>query len=235
MGPTAIWGSLPPAARWTALALLVTQVLLVVVHLVAYELAASAPDPRSARHPFDFNQERTLPTWWSAAVMTCTGVSVVVLALGRKLGWTSLAAWLLVGCGFVWIGLEEGLLHAHEDAQVASGIDWPLIYLPALLVGGWAIIRVARDLARPFGVLSLVALAAMAAAVGVELLSSPQIALDFQLRNLVEENLELAGASLLLVAALGGVSGSEVARSGDLGNPPLDAPALLRRGTEVPS
>jgi hypothetical protein len=113
-------------------------------------------------------------------------------------------AWFMVGAGFVWLGLEESLLHAHEDAQIASGIDWPVIYLPALGVGAWAVLSVTRDLDPPFGRLMLLALGVLGAAVVAELLSSPSIAINFNLRNLVEENLELAGATLVLIATLAG-------------------------------
>jgi hypothetical protein len=210
MGQNSVWHSFSPGVRRLALGLMAIQAALIVAHLLAYDAAAGAADPKITRHFLDFNQEGSLPTWWSALVMTGAGLAAITAGARRPGGRAMSFAWFMVGAGFVWLGLEESLLHAHEDAQIASGIDWPVIYLPALGVGAWAVLRVTRDLDPPFGRLMLLALGVLAAAVVAELLSSPSIAINFNLRNLVEENLELAGATLVLIATLAGsrLSGS---------------------------
>lgn len=202
MGQKGVWHSIPPAVRRLFVGLVGIQVALILAHLLAYDAASGAADPIASRHVLDFNQEGSLPTWWSALVMTGAGLAAITAGARRSAGFAGSVAWLVLGAGFVWLGLEEALLHAHEDAQIASGIDWPLIYLPALGVGAWSVIRVTRDLDPPLGRLMLLALGVLCAAVGAELLSSPSIAIDFHLRNLAEENLELAGATLVLITSL---------------------------------
>jgi hypothetical protein len=180
------WGWL-----WIAGLVVGAHLLLLVGHLAFADVARSAA-PGAPHHPLDFNQEGTLPTYWSAIVFGSAGV----LALASRGG----PGWLLAGGALLWVALEESFLHLHEDIQVGTGADWPLLYAPLLAVGARILLVVARDLGDTGRKLLLAGLACMAAAVCAELLSSPSIALDFQTRNLVEENLELAGTGLVLCA-----------------------------------
>lgn len=177
---------------WIAGLLAGAQLLLVVGHIAAFEPAAGGPAPQEARRFLDFNREGSLPTYWSAVVVASAGALALTIRRGP--------AWLLAGVALIWVGLEEAVFYLHEDVQVSTGIDWPLLYAPLLAAGAWILLAVARDLDSTGRSLLVAGLAFMVAGVGAELLSSPAIALDFQTRNLIEENLELAGAGLVLCA-----------------------------------
>ena len=187
---------------WAAIGLFSIQAALVGAHLLAYDAAGSATDPELTRAAWDFNQEGSFQTWWSGLVMFGAGLTVFYSGFVQGLRGSRLVPWLLLGAGFVWIGAEEALLQLHEESQMASDVDWPVLYAPAIAIAVWVILRVRKDLRPPLDGLMLLALACLVAAVGAEALSSPRIAIDFDLRNLVEENLELAGATLVLVTAL---------------------------------
>ena len=196
-----IWRALPRSAQRLLVALVLVQVGLIAIHLIAYVSTLDAAIPKQARKPLDFNQEGSLQTFWSAFVLLAAGAAA--FEAGRAGGSQARhsVAWLLVGLGFLWLAAEE-LVHLHEDIQVASGVDWPIIYFPALVIGSWAILRATFELERPLRPLLLAGLVVLAVAVGAELLSSPSIQVDFMVRNLIEESLELLGASLVLIAAL---------------------------------
>lgn len=177
---------------WVLGLLVAVQLVFIAGHLVAFAATEGSSTPREARQLLDFNQEGSLPTYWSALVLAWAGVLALVIRRGT--------AWLLAGAGLTWIGLEEAFIHLHEDLQIGTGIDWPVLYAPLLVAGAWILFEAARDLDRTGRRLLIAGLACMVAGVGAELLSSPAIALDFQTRNLVEENLELAGTGLVLCA-----------------------------------
>ena len=177
---------------WILGLLAAVQIVFIAGHLAAFAAAEGSSAPREARQLLDFNQEGSLPTYWSALVLASAGV--LALVIRRK------TVWLLAGAGLIWVGLEEAFIHLHEDVQIGTGIDWPVLYAPLLAAGAWILYEAARDLDHTGKRLLIAGLACMVAGVGAELLSSPAIALDFQTRNLVEENLELAGTGLVLCA-----------------------------------
>lgn len=197
-GESLRWGATIAVDTRTAVGVLVgTQILLLLAHLAAFALTGDAADPRESRQLFDFNQEGSLPTFWSAAVMVLAGLGAL-----RAAGDPGATAWwLLLGAGLLWLGVEE-LLGLHERTQLATDVDWPLIYAPMLALGSWAVWSVARSLTSTRRLLLLAGLGCMAVAVGLEVLSSPAIAIDYDLRNVFEENFELAGAGFVLLAAL---------------------------------
>jgi hypothetical protein len=183
--------------RTAALVLFGTQAALLVAHVAAFALTGDSADPREARQLLDFNQEGSLPTFWSAAVMALAGTAALLAAREPD----ATPWWRLVGLGLLCLCVEE-LLHAHENLQLATQVDWPVIYAPVLAAGAWAVWSVANTLTSTRRRLLLAGLGATALAVGLELVSSPAIAIDYDLRNTFEENLELAGVSLILLAAL---------------------------------
>ena len=195
----ALWQALPEGVRKLAIALALVQLVMIALHLVAFYATLDHANPKGARGLLDFNQEGSLQTYWSAVVMTAAGAAALEAGSGHR-GSRSLS-WVLVGLGFIWIGAEE-LVSLHEDIQVATGIDWPLIYFPALVVGCWAIVTASAQIQHRLRPAFVFGLGCLVLAVGAELLSSPSIAVDYNLRNLLEENLELAGATLVLLVAL---------------------------------
>ncbi len=197
-----IWRALPRPAQRLLITLALVQLGLIAVHLIAYASTLDAAIPKQARQPLDFNQEDSIQTFWSALVLLAAGAAA--FEAGRVGGpeRRRSVAWLLVGLGFIWLALEEELVHLHENIQIATGVDWPIFYLPALVIGCWTTLRATTELERPLRPVLLTGLLLLAVAVGAELLSSPSIHVDFMVRNLIEENLELLGASLVLIAAL---------------------------------
>lgn len=93
----------------------------------------------------------------------------------------------------------------------AAGGGWLAVYAPALLVGGSALLRAAADMAPPYRGGVRLAAAALAAAALIDPLD-----LDYDVKALVEENLEMGGVGLVLlaVAACAGRVGGLRAREG---------------------
>jgi hypothetical protein len=194
------WRALSPSVRNLALVLGGVQLILILAHLVAHLLSQSVADPVEARRLFDFNHEDSIQTVWSSGIMLAAGLAGLEAAdLGGRRGRS--LAWLALGLGFLWLGAEE-VVGLHESLQVSNGTDWPILYLPALGLGVWVILRCVGEMEPRFRGLLIAGLIALGLAVGAEMLSSRSIAIDFQLRNLVEENLELGGAVLVMIAAL---------------------------------
>lgn len=172
------------------------QLLLLAIHLAIFGLTGNTDvdDVTGATALFDFNEEGTVPTWWSTALLIAAGAGFLRSRTGNGIAWT------LAGIGMVWLGIEEGVLHLHERSQESSGIDWPLLYAPALAIGLWVLWAVASRMTPLRRRLLLGGAAAMATAIAIEMLSSPSLELNYASRNLVEENFELIGAACVLLS-----------------------------------
>ena len=154
-----------PIWLWALIGLGAIQLLLVCIHLLALGQSPDRADPSLLRQLFDFNQEGSIPTLWSAAVMLGTGIAGARVARCRA-GREQLLWWLFAAA-FAWLALEEQLLHLHEDSQLLTGVDWPLIYLPALIAGALLLRALAADAGGTGSSLIIAGVIVMAAGVGL--------------------------------------------------------------------
>jgi len=192
------------------LVLVGAQTLLSAAFLVG---VAAAPEGRPVSAPVNLDAEANIPTWWSSVLLL--GVSVSALAIWASSKRTedpgrSRWHWLVVGGGFLAMSMDESaVLHERIGGWVGDHIDavrdsgffiWPVVFLPAMIVVGWAIVRTARDLDRPLASLALSGLPLLALAVIAEELSGGGAELRSPVETLIEENLEYAAIGLVLVA-----------------------------------
>ncbi|MEK6278483.1 MAG: hypothetical protein AABM29_10785 [Actinomycetota bacterium] len=93
--------------------------------------------------PFDLDEEQHLdrlsegpyvaiviPALFSGAVLfVASGFALITSTRSELLPWAILALF------FAFMGTDE-LLEFHESLERASGVDWQILYLPLMLVGG---------------------------------------------------------------------------------------------------
>ncbi len=162
---------------------------------------------------FALDAESNLPTWWSEILLVATAFAAWGVAMCNRVLSRSWVPWVLVGVGFLLLSMEE-VAAIHEDVGTAAGGSdmvsiWPVFYLPAAIAGGWVLMRAVRDLPRPLATLSLAGLATFVAVLAIELLALTE---ESYLTIWLEENLEMLGTGLLLVA----ISSALVTRAGSM-------------------
>lgn len=205
------------------------------VHLMVVALSAVAPifaGPEGSGTPFaayfDVTGEGNFPAWWSVAQLAAAGTSllfVAVLAWHQKI--KGAAAWWILGGLVLILCLEEGTgLREQEEALVRQFADVPdmtFLWLAlgvslAVVVLVLAIIS-ARHLPEESTRLIVLGITVLLfAAVGLGFVAGEFIRLGLPAITLtvlyhLEEFLELAAGSLLLVAPLAAVRSRTTGRS----------------------
>jgi hypothetical protein len=192
-----VWREAPRWVRVLAAVLLAAQALLTGAY-AAMRLAHHQADR------VDLDLEANLPAWWSSLVLVAVAGACLAMSLLARAGGRRDRRWLLAAAGFLGLSLEE-VAQVHEEVGLLVGGSeervsvWPLVYLPVLALGAVVLVRCMRDLSRPqrlmVGIglaLYAVAIAAETAAISVETRGSEEV--------LVEENAEMLGTSLVLLA-----------------------------------
>jgi len=117
----------------------------------------------------------------------------------------SLALWIWWPV-LAWLALDEGSA-IHERVERWSGIDWQILYVPVMalaVVAWWGVIRRYRDQTR-IAVPLIVVAAVWFVALALELIQNwggaPIQASIYDPTMILEEALEMVGATALLVAA----------------------------------
>jgi len=192
-----VWRAAPRWIRVLATVLLAAQALLTGAYTAS----------RLGHHPadrVDLDLEANLPAWWSSLVLVAVAAACLAISLLARVGGRRDWRWLLAAAGFLGLSLEE-VAQVHEEVGVLVGGSeervsvWPLVYLPVLALGAAVLVRCMRDLSRPqrlvVGIglaLYAVAIASETAAISVETRGSVEV--------VIEENAEMLGTSLVLVA-----------------------------------
>jgi hypothetical protein len=150
---------------------------------------------------FDLNDERTLPAYWSAAllVLAAAFTSALVLSARRR----GLSPLLLVGLAafFAILGADE-VAAVHERLQDRTGVKGQVFLLPFAAFAGLALLHLLVRLRRPLPRMLLVAgVAAWGIAQVMDVLHTPSGgALDYLI--VPEETGEMAGSALLALGIL---------------------------------
>jgi hypothetical protein len=150
---------------------------------------------------FDLNDERTLPAYWSAAllVLAAAFTSALVLSARRR----GLSPLLLVGLAafFAILGADE-VAAVHERVQDRTGVKGQVFLLPFAAFAGLALLHLLVRLRRPLPRMLLVAgVAAWGIAQVMDVLHTPSGgALDYLI--VPEETGEMAGSALLALGML---------------------------------
>jgi hypothetical protein len=150
---------------------------------------------------FDLNDERTLPAYWSAALLMLAAVFTAALVLSaRRRGLSPL---LLIGLAvfFAILGADE-VAAVHERVQDRTGVKGQVFLLPFAAFAGLALLHLLVRLRRPLPRALLVAgVAAWGIAQVMDVLHTPSGgALDYLI--VPEETLEMAGSALLAIGML---------------------------------
>lgn len=186
-------------ARHLLTVLLCAQVLLSVSYAAA-EISGRTVEM------LDLDGEANVPAWWGATLLALIGafcllIGTVTPAAGAR--WP----WVVVGGGFGFLSLDE-VTQLHERVGSAMGDEggtrslWVLAYLPLLLLGATALLRVTRSVGRRPRYLMRAGLVAMAMAVMAEAISGALTDLRNPVQVLVEENAEMLGSGLILTAVV---------------------------------
>jgi hypothetical protein len=164
---------------------------------------------------FDLNDERTLPAYWSAALLVLAAAFTAALVLSaRRRGLSPL---LLIGLAafFAILGADE-VAAVHERVQDRTGVKGQVFLLPFAAFAGFALLHLLIRLRRPLPRALLVAgVAAWGIAQVMDVLHTPNGgALDYLI--VPEETGEMAGSALLALGML--LAGREPSA------PPEDSP-----------
>jgi hypothetical protein len=151
---------------------------------------------------FDLNDERTLPAYWSAALLLLA--AAFTFALSRSARERGLSPLLLVGLAafFAILGADE-VAAVHERAQHRTGVKGQVFMLPLAAFAGVALLDLIHRLRAPLPRILLIAgAAAWAIAQIVDVVHTPGGggALDYLI--VPEELGEMAGSALLALAML---------------------------------
>ncbi|MEZ0493719.1 thiol reductant ABC exporter subunit CydD [Kineococcus sp. TBRC 1896] len=175
----------------------------------------------SARKFFDVNAETNLPSWFSAVLLTVTGLVTFEVGRrayveGRRWRWH----WMVLGAGFCYLSLDE-LVALHEKlvepmtAVVGdSGVfkyAWVAAALPAVLLVALFYVRFLLALPRRTAALVLLAGALyVGGSVGLEMVANALSDMGFDEQGLllgtmqaVEEACEMTGPALFLAVVAG--------------------------------
>ena len=176
-------------------------------------------DPRVTRL-FNMSEEANVPTWWSSALLLSCALWLFIVA--RSEAGTARKAWIGLAIGFAYISLDE-TAGFHEFANLAADLGglftfaWVIPGTLVVVVVGVALLPFVRSLPPSTRRRFLLAGAVyVTGALGVEMLLGWWISsfgphnLGHVVIDLVEESMEIAGASLFLASLVAHVKGRPV-------------------------
>lgn len=190
--------------RWLVLStvlMLTVHSLLTIVHYKFFEL------PWLLRELFDVDEEESIPTWFSSALLLLTSVVLFVTAsLTRQMKGSNAAYWSGLGLGFGFMSVDE-IAGFHETLNTVTDFSWALPGLLVVAIVGVAYLRFLTSLPSATAIRFMMSGAVfVGGAVGVELATEPYLyddALDTMAYNLwtpVEEGMEMGGVIMFLSA-----------------------------------
>jgi len=89
--------------------------------------------------PFQLGAEGGTSALFSTGLLVAAAALAVLLGTGRFAP-GGLATWLALAAFLAFMAFDE-LLGVHEALERRTGIDWQLLYLPVVLLGGMAWLR----------------------------------------------------------------------------------------------
>ena len=151
----------------------------------------------------NLDSEMSVGTWVAATLLWAAAVLWILVAALERRPRMPIFAW---GALLVLLALDEGNAF-HEALERGTGVDWQIIYLPILVIGGTLWLLLVRRYA-PSTTATL--LVAGAGAWGITLIlelvqnwgGSPIEAAFYNPAMIAEEALEMVGSTLIVVAGL---------------------------------
>lgn len=162
-------------------------------------------------NPFDLDGEMRIPALWSFGLLAGGSVAALLASLAQA----SRAA--AAFGGFLLFMAVDELIQIHETLEGATGVDWQLLYLPVVGVGGFFFLVLLRAMRRSAAALTLASGAGCwVIAQMLEMLQwhGDQRVSGYYLMATPEELLEMLGSLLFGLAILMWVRGTQP-RTGD--------------------
>lgn len=183
----------------TCAVLLGIHIVLTVMHYRFVEL------PWLLRELFDVDEEESIPTWFSSALLLLTAVVLFLIAqLDRRDENRNTLYWLGLGGGFTFMSIDE-VAGFHETLNTVTETSWAVPGMIIALLVGLLYLKFLSSLPAPTAVRFMMSGAIfVGGAIGVELATEPYLyddALDtlgYNLWTPVEEGMEMGGVILFL-------------------------------------
>jgi hypothetical protein len=153
---------------------------------------------------FDLDDERNLPSTYSAALWTC--MAALAVLLGRAEQGRAARMWFALSVPLLFVGADE-FGEIHERLERITGIDWQVLYSPLGLVAVvlWVLVgRRLRTIGAGFGLFVAGTICGVASQFleAVEYGENDQRVAAFNEIVVTEELLEMCGAVLVGLALL---------------------------------
>jgi hypothetical protein len=179
----------------------VAVALFVAIALLALLGAIVAWDPRPGLSRFDLDEERTVPAFFTGALLLAC--AALAFRLPRSIVSRGVA---IVFAGLLVLGSVDELAEVHEKLERRLDVDWQLLYVPVFAAGVLVLTLFVAGLRRNGLSLALV-LSAGACWSAAQVLEALQWEDDgpapgYTWMMVSEETLEMAGSALLLFALL---------------------------------
>jgi hypothetical protein len=177
--------------------------VVIVIFGVAGTIVGTGATPGKGVHshsPFHLINERTIPAFFSAALLAAGGAAAYVAGSWRVSG--ARTEWLIFGFVLFLMGLDE-VGQLHEKVEKWTGTDWQTVYLPVFLGAAVVWWRLMRVIDRDLRVLLAGGAVAWAISQALEFLqydSQDRRVAGFEPMAITEEMLEMVGSTLFLLA-----------------------------------
>lgn len=205
--------------------LVIAADLLLIAFTAAADVGAVVVHPAVDRH-FDLTNEGVLAVWYSSSLLLLNCMAGLLVAFRTECGGWHRAAWLMVATGFFALSADEtAQLHEMVGNQLAArglgasyapesnpGFNWLIPAIPVGLVFGAALVWASREwyaVAPRSRMLAVTGLACWVGVLVAEFVQSQLVwyGITRSLEGAVEEGLELAGATLFLMALVESLKG----------------------------
>ncbi len=84
---------------------------------------------------FNLDREWTIPAFYSSALLFAASALALLLSQVDGYNTGNPVWWRFMGLFFAVMGLDE-ILSLHERLEKLTGIDWQVLYIPVVLIGG---------------------------------------------------------------------------------------------------
>jgi hypothetical protein len=183
----------------TCVVLLLIHVALTICHYRWIEL------PWLLRQLFDVDEEESIPTWFSSAVLLLVAVVLFfIYSLKRRVRDSYANSWAGLGAGFTFMSIDE-IAGFHETLNSMIEMSWAVPGLVVAMLVGLLYLKFLFSLPAAIAIHFIIAGAIfIGGAIGVELATEPFLyndeldTLAYNLWTPVEEGMEMGGVIFFL-------------------------------------
>ncbi len=194
-----------PAARTTRLLVIGVLVLLAIHVAFQYDRFYTHHLPWEIHALFDLDEEQSVPTWYSAALLGFAALlTAAVAAARRRDGARDVGRWRLLAWVMTYLSFDE-IAGIHETVNSLSPINWTIPFgLLAIVVGSLFLPFLARQAPATRWGFVAAGVVYLGGAAGVEFLTSQffdesnKREFYYALFTVVEEGMEMFGAVLMI-------------------------------------